>query len=77
MKHRPMIVSYILLIWFAISFITNLIGPLMPIAIQDFKLSLSMAGFMPFSFFLAYGLISIPGGILIEIRGTRFTLFSH
>jgi FHS family L-fucose permease-like MFS transporter len=76
MKHRPMIVSYILLIWFAISFITNLIGPLMPIAIEDFKLSLTMAGFMPFSFFLAYGLISIPGGILIEVRGTRFTLFT-
>lgn len=76
MKHRPLIVSYILLIWFAISFITNLIGPLMPIAIEDFKLSLTMAGFMPFSFFLAYGLISIPGGILIEARGTRFTLFA-
>lgn len=42
MKHRPLIISYILLIWFAISFITNLIGPLMPIAIQDFKLSLTM-----------------------------------
>lgn len=76
MKHRPIIISYILLIWFAISFITNLIGPLMPIAIQDFKLSLTMAGFMPFSFFLAYGLISIPGGMLIESRGTRYTLFT-
>ncbi|MEH6416190.1 MFS transporter [Pseudomonas sp. CGJS7] len=76
MKHRPLIIGYILLIWFALSFITNLIGPLMPIAIQDFKLSLTMAGFMPFSFFLAYGLISIPGGLLIEIRGTRYTLFA-
>ncbi|ROU06243.1 MFS transporter [Lysobacter enzymogenes] len=76
MKHRPLIISYLLLIWFAISFITNLIGPLMPIAIEDFKLSLTMAGFMPFSFFLAYGLISIPGGMLIEARGTRFTLFA-
>ena len=28
MKHRPIVISYILLIWFAISFITNLIGPL-------------------------------------------------
>ena len=74
MKHRPLIIAYILLIWFAISFITNLIGPLMPIAIEDFGLSLTMAGFMPFSFFLAYGLISIPGGMLIEVRGTRFTL---
>jgi fucose permease len=74
MAQRYGIVIYILVIWFAISFVTNLIGPLMPILIQDFKLSLGMAGFLPFSFFLAYGLVSIPGGILVERRGARFTL---
>lgn len=74
MKHRAIIVGYILLIWFVISFVTNLIGPLMPIIIQDFKLSLALAGFLPFSFFLAYGLVSIPGGMLVEARGSRFTL---
>lgn len=74
MKHRALIVGYILLIWFVISFVTNLIGPLMPIIIQDFHLSLAMAGFLPFSFFLAYGLVSIPGGMLVEARGSRFTL---
>lgn len=74
MKHRPLIIGYILLIWFAISFITNLIGPLMPVIIDDFKLSLTLAGFLPFSFFLAYGLISIPGGMLFEARGAKFSL---
>ena len=74
MKHRSLIVAYILLIWFVISFVTNLIGPLMPIIIKDFQLSLGMAGFLPFSFFLAYGLISIPGGVLVEARGARSTL---
>nr|WP_316643829.1 MFS transporter [uncultured Roseateles sp.] len=74
MKQRSVIVAYILLIWFVISFVTNLIGPLMPIIIKDFQLSLGMAGFLPFSFFLAYGLISIPGGILVEARGARTTL---
>ncbi|MCV2359380.1 MFS transporter [Paucibacter sp. TC2R-5] len=74
MAQRYGIVIYILVIWFAISFVTNLIGPLMPVLIQDFKLSLGMAGFLPFSFFLAYGLVSIPGGILVERRGARFTL---
>lgn len=75
MKQRALIIGYILLIWFAISFITNLIGPLLPIAIRDFRLSLTMAGFLPFSFFLAYGLISIPGGMLLEARGARRALF--
>ncbi|MEJ6007045.1 MFS transporter [Paucibacter sp. AS339] len=74
MPQRFGIVIYILVIWFAISFVTNLIGPLMPVLIQDFQLSLGMAGFLPFSFFLAYGLVSIPGGILVERRGARFTL---
>lgn len=71
---RHGIVIYILVIWFAISFVTNLIGPLMPVLIEDFHLSLGMAGFLPFSFFLAYGLVSIPGGLLVERRGARFTL---
>ena len=74
MKHRALIVGYILLIWFVISFVTNLIGPLMPIIIQDFKLSLALAGFLPFSFFLAYGLVSVPGGMLVEARGPRVTI---
>lgn len=74
MRHRALIVGYILLIWFVISFVTNLIGPLMPVLIEDFKLSLGMAGFLPFSFFLAYGLVSIPGGLLVERRGARYTL---
>lgn len=74
MKNRPLIIGYILLIWFAISFITNLIGPLMPVIIGDFRLSLTLAGFLPFSFFLAYGLISIPGGMLFEARGARRSL---
>ena len=76
MKHRALIVGYILLIWFVISFVTNLIGPLMPIIIQDFKLSLALAGFLPFSFFLAYGLVSVPGGMLVEAKGPRLTILA-
>src|ERR1043165_8255110 len=76
MKHRALIVGYILVIWFVISFVTNLIGPLMPIIIQDFHLSLAMAGFLPFAFFLAYGVISIPAGMLVEARGPRATLLA-
>jgi FHS family L-fucose permease-like MFS transporter len=76
MKTRVLIISYIMLVWFVISFVTNLIGPLMPIIISDFHLSLWLAGFLPFSFFLAYGLISIPAGALVEARGIRPTLLA-
>jgi MFS transporter, FHS family, L-fucose permease len=74
MNHRALIIAYIMVVWFVISFVTNLIGPLMPTIIGDFHLSLALAGFLPFSFFLAYGLISIPAGALVESRGPRVTL---
>jgi len=74
MRQRALIIFYIMAVWFVISFVTNLMGPLMPILIDDFQLSLAMAGFLPFSFFLAYGLISIPAGALVEARGPRATL---
>jgi FHS family L-fucose permease-like MFS transporter len=76
MKTRVLVICYIMLVWFVISFVTNLIGPLMPIIIGDFQLSLGLAGFLPFSFFLAYGLISIPAGALVEARGIRTTLLA-
>ncbi len=76
MKRRGLLISYIMVVWFVISFVTNLIGPLMPIIISDFHLSLGLAGFLPFSFFLAYGLVSIPAGALVEARGPRATLLA-
>jgi MFS transporter, FHS family, L-fucose permease len=76
MKRAGLVILYIMTVWFVISFVTNLIGPLMPIIIGDFRLSLALAGFLPFSFFLAYGLISIPAGALVEARGPRTTLLT-
>jgi FHS family L-fucose permease-like MFS transporter len=73
---RALIVLYILCVWFVISFVTNIIGPLMPIVIRDFHLNLALAGFLPFSFFLAYGLVSIPAGIMVEKRGPKTTLLA-
>jgi len=70
MRKSALLMLFIMVIWFVISFVTNLIGPLMPTIISDFHLSLGMAGFLPFSFFLAYGLISIPA------RGPRTTLLA-
>lgn len=74
MTKTVLLMAYIMVVWFVISFVTNLIGPLMPVVIGDFHLSLGLAGFLPFSFFLAYGLISIPAGALVEARGPRATL---
>ena len=71
MKKNPLLVSLILLIFFVISFLTNIIGPLVPDIIKSFDLSLKMASFLPFSFFVAYGLMSVPSGFLIENYGEK------
>ncbi len=66
MKHNTFIVLLIFLIFSVISFLTNILGPLVPDIIESFDLSIGLAGFLPFSFFVAYGVMSIPSGILIE-----------
>jgi fucose permease len=59
-------VALVFLIFFAISLLTNILGPLIPDMIKTFSLSLGMAGFLPFAFFVAYGVMSIPSGMLVE-----------
>src|ERR1700722_12634926 len=60
------IVAWIMLTFFVISFLTNVIGALNPDFINGFHLSLTLAAFLPFAFFIAYGLVSIPTGMLLE-----------
>src|SRR5687767_15773838 len=66
MKSNLIIVALIFLIFSVISFLTNILGPLIPDIIDSFDLSIGLAGFLPFSFFVAYGVMSIPSGVLIE-----------
>ncbi len=71
MKRNYAIVALIMFIFFVISFLTNILGPLIPDIINGFHLSLALAGFMPFSFFIAYGVMSIPAGMLVERYGEK------
>ena len=66
MKKNYFIVFLIFFIFFVISFLTNIIGPLIPEVIKGFNVSKGMAGLLNFSFFIAYGVMSIPAGILTE-----------
>ncbi len=65
------LVALIALIFFVISFLTNILGPIIPDIIQSFGLSLTLASFLPFSFFVAYGLLSIPSGMAVERWGEK------
>ena len=65
---RP-IVALVFGVFFVISFLTNILGPLVPDIISTFHVSLTLAAVLPFCFFIAYGVMSIPAGFLVE----RFT----
>ncbi|MEP6845191.1 MAG: MFS transporter [Panacibacter sp.] len=73
-KKQTLLVILVMIIFFVISFLTNILGPLVPDIIDSFHLSLGLAGFLPFSFFVAYGVMSIPAGILIEKFSEKFVL---
>lgn len=66
MQRNYYIVFLVMLTFFVISFLTNIMGPLVPDVIKSFDLSLVMVAMLPFAFFIAYGFMSIPSGILLE-----------
>jgi MFS transporter, FHS family, L-fucose permease len=67
-RNRSM-VSLVFLVFFVMSLLTNILGPIVPDIITSFGVSLTAAALLPFSFFIAYGVMSIPAGFLVE----RFT----
>ena len=69
MRRNHFIVALVFLMFFVLSFLTNILGPIIPDIIDSFQVSLAAAAFLPFSFFLAYGVFSVPAGFLVD----RFT----
>ncbi|AIY67437.1 MFS transporter [Pseudoalteromonas piratica] len=73
MKAYP-VVLLVLITFFVISFVTNLLGPIFPALIDSYQIGLLLAGFFPFAFFAAYGLMSIPAGLLAQEKGEKFVI---
>jgi len=71
MKRNRYMVGLVFLTFFVMSLVTNILGPIVPDIITSFRLSLAAAAFLPFSFFVAYGLISIPAGFVVERFGEK------
>ena len=66
MKRNYYLVSLIFFIFFAISFLTNILGAINPNVSDSFSLNGAMTGLLPFSFFIAYALMSIPSGMIVQ-----------
>jgi FHS family L-fucose permease-like MFS transporter len=69
-------ISLVFLTFFVMSLLTNILGPIVPDIISSFHVSLAAAAFLPFSFFIAYGVMSIPAGFLVERFGEKPVMIS-
>ena len=66
-RRNILLITLIFVIFFVISLLTNIMGAIIPEIITSFSVSYKMAALLPFAFFLAYGLLSIPGGMMVEV----------
>lgn len=66
MKKNYYLLALIFIVFFAISFLTNILGAINPNVSDSFSLNGFMTGLLPFSFFIAYALMSIPSGMLVQ-----------
>jgi FHS family L-fucose permease-like MFS transporter len=66
MARRRYLIGLIFLTFFVMSVLTNILGPIVPDIIAAFRVNLGAAGFLVFAFFIAYGVMSIPAGFLVQ-----------
>jgi len=72
MTNRPAPLLWVFfLAYFTFGMITNILGVVIPEVIRQYQLSLFAAGILPLAFYLAYGVCSIPAGLLMERLGAR------
>jgi FHS family L-fucose permease-like MFS transporter len=77
MKRNRYLVLLVLLTFFVISLLTNILGPIVPDIISSFHVGLTAAGFLAFACFIAYGVMSIPSGFLVERVWMYFVMFAY
>jgi FHS family L-fucose permease-like MFS transporter len=71
MRRNRYLVAIVFLTFFVMSLLTNILGPIVPDIISSFQVTLAAAALLPFSFFIAYGVMSIPAGFWVERFGEK------
>ncbi len=74
MKRNYYLVFLVFITFFVISIITNILGAINPPVAKTYNLSDFYRGFLPMALFLAYGVMSIPGGIIVEALQEKRTM---
>lgn len=69
---RPASLLWVIFLgYFTFGMITNVLGVIIPEVIRQYGLSLFAGGLLAFSFFLAYGVVSVPTGLLMDRFGSK------
>jgi fucose permease len=71
---RPYLLFVTVLLYVSFGLLTSVIGVIIDKFQTDYNVSLSIAGLLPFAFFLAYGLTSIPFGMAMDKYGAKSVL---
>ncbi len=71
MKKNNLLVVLIMFVFFVVSFLTNILGALNQKVTESFTLTETLAGLLPFAFFIAYGVVSIPFGFMVDKFGEK------
>ena len=66
MKHNYCIVLLVMVVFVAVSFVTNLMDPMGTDIQASFSLNETQLGYFSFAMFIAYAVMSIPAGLLVE-----------
>jgi len=74
MKRNYYLVFLVFLTFFVISIITNILGAINPPVAKSYSLNDFMRGFLPMALFLAYGVMAIPGGMIVETYKEKKTM---
>jgi fucose permease len=76
MNRNTYLLVFVFLIFFVISFLTNILGSINPNVSDSFNLNGAMTGMLPFSFFIAYALMSIPAGMFVQNYGEKTAMLA-
>jgi FHS family L-fucose permease-like MFS transporter len=66
MRKRSTIILLVNLAYFEVGLMVSIIGALIPDIIKDYGLSYSAAAALPLAYYLSFGVLAIPSGIIIE-----------
>src|ERR1700734_1988616 len=76
MKHNYFIVLLVMLVFVVVSFVTNLMDPMGTDLQASFHLNETQLGYLSFAMFIAYAIMSLPAGLLVERFSAKAVLIA-